>query len=83
MIFYFVIGIVVFLTYKIYIWTRCPKELKNVPALPLLTFLKFNLDKRGLKEKMDTYYQPFLNEHGVVRVCHKLCLLYNSCLFMF
>jgi hypothetical protein len=68
MLFYLILGLIVFAAYKTYKFLQVPPELKNIPSVPLLTFFKYNLNKRCFREKVDDYFQSQFNEFGVVRV---------------
>jgi hypothetical protein len=69
MFYYFFIGLLAYIVYKLYIFTRCPDELKGLPAAPLDAFFAFHLNRKlDFVEKYDKYFAPYLNEHGVVRV---------------
>ncbi|KXN64685.1 cytochrome P450 [Conidiobolus coronatus NRRL 28638] len=68
MIYYFTLGLVIYAAYKINKLLKVPPELKNIPALPLLTFFRFSRDKRFYIDKMNHYFQSYFNEFGIVRV---------------
>jgi hypothetical protein len=63
--------------YKIYQWTKCPKELAHLPVVNTIAFhLNYELSSKSFSEKMKAY-QPILNEHGVFRVWIILLIFYN------
>jgi hypothetical protein len=75
MIQYLLTAFVVYISYKIYNWTRCPDEIKHLPPLPLWSFFGFILSNESFPEKMKMKFQPMLDEYGVVRVTNILLIL--------
>ncbi|KXN66518.1 cytochrome P450 [Conidiobolus coronatus NRRL 28638] len=68
MLYYFFFGLLAYIFYKLYIFARCPDELKHLPAAPLTAFFAFHANKKlDFAEKYKKYFAPYLNEHGVVR----------------
>jgi hypothetical protein len=76
MIYYFIIGFLILVSYKIIKIVKVPPELKNTPAVPLFTFFRLILDKQCFRDKMDHYLQDKFNEFGVIRV-NFATLLFN------
>jgi hypothetical protein len=68
MIQYLVTAVVVYISYKVYTWTRCPDEIKHLPSLPFWSFFRFALSNESYPEKMEKELQPMFDEHGVFRV---------------
>jgi hypothetical protein len=68
MIYYLILGLIIFTAYKIANFVKVPPELKDIPTVPLLTFFRFSLDKRCFRDKVNCYFQSQFNEFGVIRV---------------
>ncbi|KXN65537.1 cytochrome P450, partial [Conidiobolus coronatus NRRL 28638] len=67
MILYLVAALVVYISYKIYTWTRCPDEIKHLPSLPFWSYFRLSLSDESFTEKMKKEFQPMFDEYGIVR----------------
>jgi hypothetical protein len=67
-------GGIIFVGYKFYQWTKCPKELEHLPAVGFIDFIKYTLDNNQYSDKAAAL-QPLFNEYGVVRVYHFIILI--------
>jgi hypothetical protein len=68
MIYFIVLGSIIFAAYRLYGLFKVPQELKDIPAAPLMTFVRYIKDKRSFGDKVDEYFQSQLNEFGAIRV---------------
>jgi hypothetical protein len=68
MIQYLVVFLVAYTFYKVYAWTRCPDEIKQLPSLPFWSFFKYVFSSDSYPEKLKKDFQPMFNEYGLVRV---------------
>jgi hypothetical protein len=83
MLLYLILVLALYVAYKIYVLVKVPEELKNVPAVPLLTYFRFSMDKRSFRDKVDHYFQSHFNEFGVIRVSLiKILLNFNDLHFI-
>ncbi|KXN66517.1 hypothetical protein CONCODRAFT_11608, partial [Conidiobolus coronatus NRRL 28638] len=57
-----------FAAYRLYRLFKVPPELKDIPAAPLMTFIRYIKDKRSFGDKVEEYFQSQLNEFGAIRV---------------
>jgi hypothetical protein len=76
MILYLILVSALYAAYKIHVLVKVPQELKDVPAMPLLTYFRFNLDKQWYADKINHYFQKQFNKFGVIRVSFPT-LLFN------
>jgi hypothetical protein len=68
MIYFLILGLIIFAAFKVANLLKVPPELKDIPTVPLLTFFRFSLDKRCFRDKVNHYFQSQFNEFGVIRV---------------
>jgi hypothetical protein len=70
MILYILLALFSYIGYRVYKFTRCPKELESLKAVPLTSFFYFFLSKESFPVKMQKEFQPLIDEHGIIRVCY-------------
>jgi hypothetical protein len=74
---YLTTALIAYASYKIYTWTRCPDEIKHLPALPMMAFFRIAFSNDSLPEKVKKDFQPMFDEYGVVRVISYCSLIKN------
>lgn len=64
---------IAYIIYRVYQWGKCPKELKDLPSVSLIEFIKYIVSKGSYPDRFKLI-QDKLNEHGIIRVSKVLYL---------
>ncbi|KXN66522.1 cytochrome P450 [Conidiobolus coronatus NRRL 28638] len=60
---------IAYIAYRVYQWGKCPSELKDLPSIGLIEFIKSIVSKGSYPDKFKLI-QEKLNEHGIIRIFH-------------